>query len=254
MNENPSNPLNRFSNRVNDYVKSRPSYPAEIMKFIVNDLGLEQSDKIADIGSGTGKFSELLLKNKNVVYCVEPNNEMRKAAEKLLSGYRNFISINGEAENTGLDNNCVKFVTCAQAFHWFNHEKVKAEFLRILIPDGWVILIWNSRIIDSTNFMKDYEELLLNFSIDYSQVNHKNIDERILDRFFRNYKLKIFPYSQSFDFEGLKSRLLSSSYAPKEDHPKYRGMLDALENIFNKNNVGGNVEFIYNSEVYFGKI
>ncbi len=254
MKKNISDPLIRFSDRVIDYIKSRPSYPAEILNLLVNECGLLQSDRIADIGSGTGKFSELLLKNNNVVFCIEPNKEMREAAEKIFNGCTNFISINGTAEDTGLDSHSVRFVTCAQAFHWFNHEKVKKEFSRILVPDGWIILIWHSRIVNSTSFMKDYEQLLLTFSLDYSQVNHKNIGEEILNRFFKNFKLKTFPYSQSFDFEGLKSRLLSSSYAPNEGNSRYQAMIDELKRIFDKNNVSGNVEFIYNTEVYFGKL
>jgi len=251
---NNSNPLQRFSNRVEEYIKSRPSYSAEIMNFLTYELGMIPPDKIADIGSGTGKFSELLLKNNNVVYGVEPNEEMRKAAERLLAGYKNFISIHGTAEDTGLRAQSVRFITCAQAFHWFNHNKVKIEFKRILMPAGWIVLVWNSRIIDSTGFMQDYEKLLLNFSIDYSTVNHKNIDKQILDSFFSGYKLRAFPYSQSFEFGGLKSRLLSSSYAPKEDNPNYQPMIDELENIYNKNKIEEKVEFIYNTEVYYGKI
>ena len=248
------NPMKRFSNRVDDYIKSRPSYPEAIITFMQNELGLIPEDKIADIGSGTGKLSELLLKNPNMVYCVEPNKEMREAAEKMLKGFPNFISINGTAENTGLEPKCIRFITCAQAFHWFNHEKAKSEFERILLSDGWVVLIWNSRVIDSSNFMKDYEKFLLEFSVDYSQVNHKNIGEKILNNFFSNYRNIIFPYSQIFDFKGLRSRLLSSSYIPSETNARYSVMMDGLKDLFEKYEIDGNVEFIYNTEIYFGRM
>ncbi len=254
MKSDLQDPLKRFSSRVKDYVKSRPSYPAEIIEFFVDELELHTYDKVADIGSGTGKFSELLLQNRYTVYCVEPNREMREAAEKLLGGYSNFISVDGTAENTKLADHSVKYATCAQAFHWFDPYKVKIELKRILSPDGWVVLIWNSRRVDSTDFMKEYEKFLLEFSVDYAKVNHKNIDEGVLKSFFIEYKLKKFPYSQSFDFDGLKSRLLSSSYVPKGEHPKFHEMIIELENMFNKNQNSGKVEFIYDTEVYYGKI
>lgn len=121
-------PLTRFSNRVENYIKYRPGYPVEIINFMMNYLSLKPIDIIADIGSGTGIFSELLLKNGNTVYGIEPNNEMRISAEKILNRYKNFISINGTAESTTLNENNCDFITCAHAFHWFDLMQIKKEF------------------------------------------------------------------------------------------------------------------------------
>ena len=249
-----TNPLKRFSSRVENYVKYRPDYPISIMNFLKNSLSLKSNNIIADVGSGTGILSEMLLKNDNTVYAVEPNKEMREAAEKLLNRYIKFKSVNATAESTGLESKSIDLITSAQAFHWFNQEKAKIEFKRILKDAGWVVLIWNSRVVDSDEFMIEYEKFLLKFSTDYSKVNHKNISKDIFEKFFKKcYELN-FPHTQSFDFEGLKGRLLSSSYAPDENSPGYVPMIQNLKELFQEHQINGVVEFNYTTEVYFGNL
>ncbi len=247
-------PQKRFSNRVKNYVKYRPKYPGIILDFIKHKLNLQNENIVADIGSGTGISSELFLKNGNTVYGVEPNKDMRETAEKLLKDYPNFISVNGTAESTTLKSKSIDFIVSAQSFHWFNLEKSKEKFLRILQPPGYVILLWNSRVNDASLFLSEYEDLLLKYAIDYKQISHKNIDGKILDNFFNSYEVRHFPNSQTFDFEGLKGRLLSSSYTPTKDHANYKPMIGQLKNIFERNNKFGKVEFIYNTELYFGRL
>ncbi len=254
MNNFESNPLKRFSDRVENYIKYRPKYPQALIDFLINDLKLIPENIGADIGSGTGIFSEMLLRNGNKVFGVEPNKEMREAAEKLLNGYPNFISINGTSESTNLEFQSIDLITAAQSFHWFDYPKTKEEFLRILKPNGWVVLIWNSRINDSSSFMNEYENFLLKFSVDYSKISHKNIDDKIFRNFFNTYESKNFSNSQSFDFEGLKGRLLSSSYIPNENNPNFYLMINELEKIFNRNENSGKVGFIYNTEIHYGHL
>ncbi len=246
--------LNRFSNRVVNYIKYRPRYPNAIIEFIIEKLSLKKQNIFADIGSGTGIFTELILKNGSIAYAVEPNTEMRLAAENILGKNKNFISINGTAENTTLKDASVDFITCAQAFHWFDWDKTKIEFKRILKENGSVILIWNSRINEASDFMISFEKFLSDYSIDYQKVNHKNINKEIFQKFFIDYDIKIFPNYQDFDFEGLKGRVLSASYMPLEGHPKYEPMITELEEIYNKYNKNGIVKMIYKTEVYFGKL
>ena len=245
-------PLKRFSNRVDNYIKYRPYYPDGIMDFFLTELKLKKSDIIADIGSRTGIFTEFLLKKNYKVFAIEPNNDMRGAAERLLSCYNNFKSISGSAESTGLEAGSIDIITSAQAFHWFNFEKTKFEFKRIIKNGGWVVLIWNTREINSNPFMIEYEKLLINFSIDYGRINHSNINESIFQSFFSKYEVAVFPNKQSFNFEGLKGRLLSSWYAPVEDSPGYIPMMNNLTNIFWKYQINGKVDFIYKTEVYYG--
>jgi len=250
-----SDPKKRFSSRVDNYIKYRPGYPSEIISFLKAELSIDQDKFFADIGSGTGIFTGLLLKNNYLVYAVEPNDEMRQAAEKKLNSYSNFISIKGSAEKTGIDSASVDVITAAQAFHWFEIKKAKEEFKRILKPGGWIILLWNARLNDASSFMTAYENFLLQNSVDYTQVAHTNIDQNKLKFFFSSeYNVKDFPNNQVFDYESLQGRVLSSSYMPDEVDSTYDSMLNALQNIFKKYNKNGFVEFIYKTELYFGKL
>jgi len=250
-----SNSTTRFSDRVDNYIKYRPGYPPEIIDYLIEQHILKADSIIADIGSGTGISTEMFLKNANTVFGVEPNKEMREAAERLLSGYLNFISIDGTAEETTLPNRSIDIVSAGQAFHWFDIPKAKTEFKRILKPSGIVVLIWNEKQLDSSPFMKAYEEMLLKFGTDYAEVKHENIDERTFSSFFDNgYKLKTFPNEQIFDLEGIKGRLLSSSYAPSQGHTDYEPLLEELQRIFDKYSTNDKIRFDYITRVYTGKL
>ena len=206
-------PKERFSSRVENYIKYRPKYPKKIIKYLKNKKILKKSSIIADIGSGTGILSELFLKNGNKVFGIEPNKDMRQAGERLLKNYSKFISIDGSAESTTLENNCIDIITAGQAFHWFELEETRKEFKRILGPNGYVVLIWNSRKKNTSGFPNDYEKLIMTYGTDVKEV-HKS--EKKVDAFF-NYEKKIFYNYQELDFEGLKGRLLSTSYIPLDN-------------------------------------
>lgn len=246
-----NNPTTRFTDRVENYIRYRPSYPAEFIEYMKSEGFLRSDSVIADIGSGTGISAELFLKNGNSVFGVEPNYAMREAAEKLLSAYGNFRSINATAEETTLPINSIDLIICAQAFHWFDIPKVKIEFKRILKPTGRICLIWNERILDGNPFLVAYEKLLLKYGTDYKKVRHENIDEKKLNEFFESgYTMKTFPNKQVFDLAGVTGRLLSSSYTPQYDSPLYEPMLAELNEIFDKNQVNGFIEFLYDTNVY----
>jgi ubiquinone/menaquinone biosynthesis C-methylase UbiE len=246
-----SNSTTRFTDRVENYIKYRPSYPAAIIEYLESEGILRSDSVIADIGSGTGISAELFLKNGNIVYGVEPNDAMREAAEKLLSAYGNFRSINAAAEETTLPNNSTDLIICAQAFHWFDIPKVKIEFKRILKPHGRICLMWNERILDGNPFLVEYEKLLLKYGTDYKNVRHENIDEKKLNEFFESgFIKKTFPNKQVFDLAGVTGRLLSSSYTPQYDSPLYEPMLAELNEIFEKNQVNGKIEFLYYTNLF----
>ena len=246
----------RFSDRVDSYLKYRPSYPKEAVDYLYDIAGLRPDSKIADIGAGTGIFSEILLERGSYVTAVEPNQAMREAAEQKLAGHANFQAISGSAESTGLSNQSVEFIVCAQAFHWFDRLAAQTEFRRILQPGGKVILLWNSRLTHGTPFREEYDQLLHTYGTDYEQVNHKNISRAILLSFFKEGTMQEvrFRMSQEFDFVGLKGRLLSSSYSPAPGHPNYDPMMTELQNLFNRNHQDGTVLFDYETEIYWGEV
>ncbi|MFW9881868.1 MAG: class I SAM-dependent methyltransferase, partial [Candidatus Thorarchaeota archaeon] len=192
------------------------------------------------------------LKEGNLVYGVEPNIDMRKAGERLLRNYSNFISIEGSAENIKLESKSIDIITAGQAFHWFNLDKTKIEFLRILKPKGWVVLIWNRRKKETNEFLKDYEEFLLKYGTDYKAIEKSKLD---FDKFFKKmYQKTKFDNYQIFDYEGLEGRLLSTSYIPLDDNPKYNDMLYDLKKLFKKYQKNGTIRFEYNTEVIYGQL
>jgi SAM-dependent methyltransferase len=245
----------RFSSRVENYVRFRPGYPKEIPGLLTAECGLNQSSVIADIGSGTGKLAELFLAHGNRVFGVEPNREMRQAGERLLQGCANFTSVAATAEDTTLPNACADFVTAGQAFHWFDRDLSRREFSRILKPGGWVVLVWNDRKTVATAFLAEYEKLLQTYATDYAKVDHKRIDDDVVREFFGHGPAKrAFPSAQEFDFEGLKGRLLSSSYAPEAGQRGHAEMLIELERLFHTHQKNGRVQFIYDTVMYFGRL
>ncbi len=244
----------RFSSRVENYIKYRPGYPASTIDLFKQKCGLAADSVIADIGSGTGILTELLLKNGNSVFGIEPNREMRAAAERLLAGYPRFTSIAATAETTTLKDGSIDLITAGQAFHWFDRAKARTEFQRILKPCGWAALIWNDRQVNSHPFLAAYEDLLKTFGTDYETVGHKHVELDDVREFFGAGKFDhaVFPSSQHFDYVGLQGRLLSSSYAPEPGHPKHPPMLAALREVFNQYQSGGKVTFEYDTTVYYG--
>jgi ubiquinone/menaquinone biosynthesis C-methylase UbiE len=251
-----SDSTRRFSSRVDNYVKYRPSYPPEVVMLLAAECELTPGALVADIGAGTGLLAELFLKNDNRVFGVEPNREMREAGERLLAEYPNYTSIDGTAEATTLGDRSVDIVTAGQAFHWFDREKARAEFGRILRPGGWVALVWNERRIDSTPFLAAYEQLLRTYSSEYETLNHRQVDQQMIATFFKQgtFSIRTFENRQLFDFKGVKGRLLSSSYTPEPGQPTYQPMLDELAAIVRAYQVDGSVAFEYDTNVYYGQL
>ena len=245
----------RFSTRVDNYVRYRPAYPREVIQLLRDECGLKPDHVIADVASGTGIFTHLLLDNGNRVFAIEPNAEMRVAGEQFLGNSPHLTSIAGKAENTTLPTHSVDFVTAAQAAHWFDRVAARSEFVRILKPGGWCVLIWNERRTSATPFLRDYEQLLLSYGTDYENVRHERTTETLPEFFAPNSCAEQdFDYQQEFDYEALEGRLLSSSYAPLADHPKHSPMLKELRRIYDLHQSAGRVAFEYNTRVFYGHL
>jgi SAM-dependent methyltransferase len=248
-------PTARFSDRVENYVRYRPGYPAEVLELLRDECGLRPEHVVADIASGTGLLTRLLLENGNKVFGVEPNAEMREMGARVLGEYERLVSVAGTAEQTTLEPASVDFVTAAQAAHWFDLPRTRAEFVRILRPGGWCVLIWNERLTESTPFLHEYEQLLLTYANDYKEVRHERTTD-IIHEFFapQHYEERDFRMKQRFDYTGAAGRLLSSSYVPLEGSPKHAPMMKELERIFRAHSQDGIVEFEYKTRVYYGHL
>lgn len=250
-----SDTIERFSNRVENYVKYRPSYPPEVLDLFRDEMNLQTHSAIADIGSGTGISSKIFLENGNSVYGVEPNAIMREAAEEFLKDFPRFTSIDGTSENSNLPDNSVDFVIAAQAFHWFDKEKTRPEFKRILRENGFVALIWNERQLDTNEFLIDYENLLKKFGSDYEKVRHDNLDEKMFRDFFQTeFQSRTFLNVQTLDFQGLKGRILSSSYMPSETDALFSPMINELKLLFENHAEKGKIQVLYNTNIFFTRI
>jgi len=242
----------RFSTRVADYVRYRPGYPPTCLALLGAVCGLERQHVIADIGSGTGLLSQLFLRNGNRVFGVEPNEEMRAAGEAFLDDYAEFQSVPGSAEATTLPADSVDLIAAAQAFHWFNPTAARVEFERILRPGGWVVILWNERLTDTTPFLRAYETLLLRFGTDYHQVKQSYPGPEQMRSFFGSWPFTTYelPNSQEFDFAGLSGRLRSSSYVPTPDEFRFWPMMDELQRIFAAYQQSGGVRIDYRTRIY----
>ncbi len=250
------NSTQRFSDRVADYVRHRPSYPAALLEWLRRDHGLSPSWVVADVGAGTGISSRLFLDAGHAVVAVEPNAAMRAAAVEALGSSPRFRAVGAPAEATSLPTASVDLVVAAQSFHWFDPGAVRREWGRILRPGGLGLVVWNSRRTDGTPFLDGYEQLLREHATDYAAVAERYADERAMRAWFgAGFRdARTFENGQVLDWEGLQGRLLSSSYAPRAGHPGHEPMLEALRRLFERTSSGGRVTVLYWTRAYLGTL
>ncbi|MCW5590443.1 MAG: class I SAM-dependent methyltransferase, partial [Legionellales bacterium] len=241
---------------IEHYVKYRPNYPDAIYSFLSQQGMLKPQHVIADIGSGTGFLAKLFLEQGHRVYGIEPNSGMREAGEEYLAHYPHFYSIDAIAEATTLPENSIDWITAGTAFHWFDAANAKMEFQRILKSPGYALLIWNVRNTQDSPFIKDYEQLIIDYGKDYKNSRAEEFDKTALADFFAPYPMQTtsFVNIQLFDWEGLKGRLLSTSYSLRETDAGYDDMINALKILFDRHQHQGQVEFLYETKLYFGRM
>lgn len=249
-------PTRRFSDRVADYVRSRPDYPAAAIDFIVKQTRLAPDATVVDVGSGTGLLSRPFLERGFEVIGVEPNGAMREAGARELADLPGFRSVGGRAESTGLAAATVDLVTAGQAFHWFDPEPTRHEFARILKPGGHAAIVWNLRRIGDAPFLEDYEGLLRRYAREYETVMRRYARPADLDFLFGpgRWREARFDHEQRLGREALVSRLLSASYTPPEGDPDRAPMLRDLDALFERHAKDGEVRLTYDTMVYLGRV
>jgi SAM-dependent methyltransferase len=246
----------RFSDRVADYVRYRPDYPTALLEWLHSAQGVTPDWRVADVGAGTGISSKMFLDAGHSVVAVEPNAAMRNAALEWLGSNPKFKALDGRADATTLGDDSMDIVSVAQAFHWFDPAATRREFHRILRPGGLAAIYWNSRRLTSTPFLVGYEALLQTYGTDYTSVAERYGDEPSMRQWFGEgwRGTAEFDHCQLLDFEALRGRLMSSSYAPKPEHPNHEPMIAALRKLFDECAVDGHVSFDYDTRVYVGEV
>ena len=247
----------RFTGKADIYKKFRPTYPKEFIDYLYSQVGFAKESAVADIGSGTGIFSRLLLERGSRVYCVEPNEDMQKTAKKDLSEFDNFTAVNALANYTGLQEKSIDFVTAAQAFHWFDRQAFRAECCRILKNDGKVVLVWNIRDYEHEIIKKDYV-IREKYCIDRKGLGESGGSPKDFEDFFKDgiFECRIFRNDLSLDREAYIGMNLTRSYAPREekDPEKYYGLVLELGKHFDENNVNGLLAFPHFTKSYIGRL
>lgn len=247
-------PIELFSGREQIYHRFRPRYPTALIDVLKAETGLDTFHTVADIGSGTGISSERFINNGNRVFAVEPNREMRLIAEDNFGDNPLFFSVQGTAEVTNLDDSSMDFVTAGQAFHWFEKEKAKAEFKRILKPGGWCVLFWNIRRKDVNEFAAEYEAFVDKCAAEYrGPGGGKAREEKNLREFIDlNFRRFIIPHQRSLDLEGLIGNLFSASYMPLAGEPSVPDIENEVRKLFGRFQQNGVVTFPLETEVNMG--
>jgi len=253
----------RFSGRSKQYVKYRPSYPPQVISHLMTTVGWTEQMRVADIGAGTGIFTKLLLDEGFNVIAVEPNEEMRQALNEQLHVYVSDQKVHatmllvtaGSAESTELEDQSVDGIVCAQSFHWFDQKRARTEFIRVLKPQANVVLLWNQRDVDASEFVRDYESLFLRYGEQYDQVKHKQMSVKALSSFYGSEPQLVSYYNeQPLTYEQLVGRIQSSSFSISEHDVRYDAFMSDIEALFKRHEQEGVVKMIYRTDVYWGRV
>lgn len=221
----------RFDGKGEIYAKARLGYPSELLDYVKNTLHFDEGSTFADIGSGTGIFSELLLNGGYHVYAVEPNADMRMKAEEKLGNRKDFVSVIGTDSSATLPELSVDCVTTAQAFHWFDVEAFKAECRRILKPDGKVIIIYNTRD-ETAECNKALADIHRKYCPDFQGFSKGMNEGKCLAFFNGDCKTFRTDNSRIYDRQGFINRALSSSYSLRDGDKNYAEYLSEIIRLF----------------------
>lgn len=246
----------RFSNRVGDYVRYRPGYPAALPAWLQQTQGVDADHTVADIGAGTGISARMWLDAGHPVVAVEPNDAMRAAGQAALADMPGLRWVAGSAEATSLADASIDLVSAATAFHWFDPERARTEWARVLRPGGLAVVFWNTRAVDRSPVAAGYEALMHAFGTDYEQVTRRRPDDAAMEHWYGGglRAMASFAHDQRLDFGGLQGRLLSSSSAPLPGQDGHAAMLDALRELFDRHAVDGYVDLAYDTRVFVGTL
>ena len=248
------NPLNRFSDRIGDYVKYRPNYPALAIDRILEGLAPPSQLVAADIGAGTGISARQLAERGVNVIAIEPNAAMRDAGRDGTSTESLVEWRDGTAETTNLSDASVDLITCFQAFHWFDLEPTLLEFRRIIKDSGRLVVVWNNRDRND-EFTAEYSRIVKAASNNHpAESRMKTLEPLSVSPHFANFREYTFVHRQELDLTGLVGRATSSSYLPREGK-LYEQLISDLQDLFqNFSYKQDYVSMVYRTNVYISEV
>ncbi len=238
--------VTRFSDRADDYVRYRPTYPDAAIDAILDGLGSPLTLRAADVGAGTGISARLLADRGVHVIAIEPGEQMRAAA----AAHPRVEWVAATAEATGLDAGSVTLVQCAQSFHWFRPVPTLAEFARILVPGGRLVLMWNRRS-QTDRLTAGYRQAILDVGGEIA-AERMPFDPGVVagSGFFTAPERIAVPNAQHLDLDGLIGRARSASYVPKTGAAGDE-LIARLQQLHAEHaNADGLVTLVYETEIY----
>jgi len=223
-----ADPIAAYDGKAEDFAQHRLSYARGAIDVILETTGLDTTWIVADIGAGTGHVAKHFVGRVERLYAVEPNDDMRRQAERSLGGFAAFVSVSGTAEKTTLPKDSLALITVGQALHWFDAEAARREFTRVLKPDGWLAVIRNRLGEDQGPNLRPY------FSDD---VQHRS-----------------FPMTAKETWDTFIRGIRSSAASPAQSHPRYPSFERAQRENFDARAVRGILTLRYSTEVAVGRL
>lgn len=251
----PNRNISRFLGRAENYDRYRPRYAPELFDYLHRVVSLKPTDAVADIAAGTGIFTEQMAAWGNRIYVVEPNEQMMAMAKNRLLGKPHCIFSSGTAEASGLAEGSIRLILAAQAFHWFDPQQTKEEFLRIGVEGAYTGIVWNKRRTDSS-FERGYEDILQKYGTDYLKVSHSAIGLQEINAFFSPPlpEYEVFPHTDWLTLEALRGRIASYSFMPEPTSPAFEDVESAISRLFELNQMGGVVSLSYDTKLHLGQL